>query len=55
MPGKSVEWLADGAERGYPAAPDGSPRAYICVGTTCTIAATPQEMAEVVRAGQGQG
>ena len=49
LPGKSVEWLTDGGERGYPAAPDGSPRAYVCVGTQCRIAHTPQELAGMLR------
>ena len=51
LPGKAVEWVQDGAKRGYPPAPDGRPRAYVCVGTQCVVAATPQELTAAVGAG----
>ena len=55
IPGKAVEWLTDGTERGYPAAPDGSPRAYVCLGTNCTVASTPQALVGVFRSGDARG
>ena len=35
----------DGTARGYPAAADGSPRAYVCLGTSCTILDDPNSPA----------
>ena len=45
VPGKAVEWLEDGTARGYPAAPGGNPRAYVCIGTNCTVVTDPNSPA----------
>jgi uncharacterized protein YyaL (SSP411 family) len=43
VPGKAVEWREGGTERSYPAAPDGSPRAYLCAGQTCHLVTDPRD------------
>jgi uncharacterized protein YyaL (SSP411 family) len=48
IPGKAVEWLSVGKQQ-YPTGPKGQPRAYVCIGTTCQIATTPQELTERLR------
>ncbi len=49
IPGKAVEWLQDGTERGYLVGTGGQPRAYVCVGTQCAVASTPQGLRERVQ------
>lgn len=46
-PGKSVETLdaAKAQERGYPTGSDGTARAYVCVGTSCHLCETPEQLA----------
>lgn len=50
IPGKAVQILADEAARvrGFPPAENGQVRAYVCVGTACQIADTPQALATLL-------
>ena len=45
-PGMAVETFTPqaGADLSFPLAQDGAPRAYVCIGTSCQVASTPQEI-----------
>jgi len=51
VPGKAVERLdaETGKSRNYPIGNDGSPRAYVCLGTQCQVIATPEELPPILR------
>ena len=50
VPGRAVETLAGEAaqQKGFPPAGDGAARAYVCVGTACQMAATPDALADLL-------
>lgn len=51
-PGKAVETLDSdkAAERHFPVATGGAPRAYVCIGTTCQVCDTPAELTAMLAA-----